>query len=117
MEFAGIEMIHQYSWPDGSLYKYIRADINPETIQDVLEFLFKSTKLRIETVYQHDADDMINENVSSLKDRFNQGELHRHPSCSYLGGYLRPHKRGEKLKIWKQIGNKPISEETCAEVM
>lgn len=49
---AGVNSKHAYGYPDGSLYKYIKTDLDEEQLRQTLEKIFQGTDIRISQIYK-----------------------------------------------------------------
>lgn len=49
---SGVEFLHEYSWPDGSCYKYVRSNLTSDELKKHLNFYFIPSKYEIMKVIQ-----------------------------------------------------------------
>lgn len=58
---SGVEFLHEYSWPDGSCYKYVRSELTPEQLKKHLNLHF------IPSTYSVGSVNKISENQKPYK--------------------------------------------------
>lgn len=49
---AGITFKHAYSYPDGSLYKYIKTDLDEGQLRQTLERIFQGAEVHVNQIYK-----------------------------------------------------------------
>lgn len=64
-----IQFKHAYSWPDGSLYKYIRTELSEEEMLKKLKDIFNTPELGITKLYHEDSKEQTSSG-DTLEQRF-----------------------------------------------
>ncbi len=71
---SGCEYLHQYSWPDGSLYKFVRTDLNDAAFRALFDSSLIVHVSMSSGIHEKKATDKQNEfngRLTTLEEAFN----------------------------------------------
>ena len=67
----GIQCKHAYSWPDGSLYKYVKTDLEQEQLTQLLNRVFEGSGIQVTSVAANQpGDDPMKHGCRTLDEYF-----------------------------------------------
>lgn len=71
----GINMLHAYSWPDGSLYKYIKTELSADEVRMALDSQLYDSGVSVNSITERSGDeDPYKAYSKTLKEYFDNAE-------------------------------------------